>query len=541
MSPAIMARMTTAAQPPRAQPSLVLSATFLAVLLAVVRVALVVALPYQQAVGLFDDDAYYYFGVAKHIAGGDGSTFNGLDLTNGYHPLWLGVLVPVFALTEGRGALIAVAVVSSVLFIASARLLDKLGSVLGAPLAVTLSSAPLLMLGATGPSFWFSGMETGLLLLGLLALAVLFVRTNGFRSPSLTWQWAFGLGGVLAATVLARLDAIFIVLLVAVLAVLAWRHWGQRQMLHRALALAVVPTLGLGGYLLFNQLAFGTALPVSGQAKALGGPAGAETFSQFVEFPILAGQPLWMGAFALVAVPAAVVLAGRAGALAQSARMGLVTLVGGMLTVGYYTATSPWHLYPWYFYATPLALALAGPALIERLRVANSVLMIVTAAACIVALGAVGGRAMWVVERGADQYGLVEQASLAAARVADLAPPAAPLAMGDGAGAFGYHLGRPLVHLEGLVNSAEYLDALRAGRVTRFLNERQVRFFARVEPDTGTPNPAAGPGCSAYLEPIRGGGPKVPITVCASDLLFQLPSADGYVLRVWRYRPELNP
>ena len=43
------------------------------------------------------DDAYYYFKVAQNISEGHGSTFDGINPTNGYHPLWLWVCVPIFA------------------------------------------------------------------------------------------------------------------------------------------------------------------------------------------------------------------------------------------------------------------------------------------------------------------------------------------------------------------------------------------------------------------------------------------------------------
>ena len=46
------------------------------------------------------DDAYYYFKVAQNISEGHGSTFDGLNPTNGYHPLWALVCVPVFALAR---------------------------------------------------------------------------------------------------------------------------------------------------------------------------------------------------------------------------------------------------------------------------------------------------------------------------------------------------------------------------------------------------------------------------------------------------------
>ena len=35
------------------------------------------------------DDSYYYLQIARHLAAGDGFTFDGLNPTNGFHPLWL--------------------------------------------------------------------------------------------------------------------------------------------------------------------------------------------------------------------------------------------------------------------------------------------------------------------------------------------------------------------------------------------------------------------------------------------------------------------
>lgn len=42
------------------------------------------------------DDAYYYFKVAQNITEGLGSTFDGINMTNGYHPLWMLVCIPIF-------------------------------------------------------------------------------------------------------------------------------------------------------------------------------------------------------------------------------------------------------------------------------------------------------------------------------------------------------------------------------------------------------------------------------------------------------------
>lgn len=46
------------------------------------------------------DDAYYYFKVSQNISEGHGSTFDGINLANGYHPLWMLVNIPIFALAR---------------------------------------------------------------------------------------------------------------------------------------------------------------------------------------------------------------------------------------------------------------------------------------------------------------------------------------------------------------------------------------------------------------------------------------------------------
>jgi len=46
------------------------------------------------------DDAFYYYKTAQNIAEGKGITFDGFYPTNGFHPLWMVVCIPVFALAR---------------------------------------------------------------------------------------------------------------------------------------------------------------------------------------------------------------------------------------------------------------------------------------------------------------------------------------------------------------------------------------------------------------------------------------------------------
>lgn len=38
------------------------------------------------------DDGYYYLEIAQRVVRGEGTTLDGINPTNGFHPLWQGVL-----------------------------------------------------------------------------------------------------------------------------------------------------------------------------------------------------------------------------------------------------------------------------------------------------------------------------------------------------------------------------------------------------------------------------------------------------------------
>ena len=47
-----------------------------------------------------NDDAFFYFTVARNISSGYGITFDRLNPTNGFHPLWMAVCVLIFWLAH---------------------------------------------------------------------------------------------------------------------------------------------------------------------------------------------------------------------------------------------------------------------------------------------------------------------------------------------------------------------------------------------------------------------------------------------------------
>ncbi len=160
------------------------------------------------------DDAYYYFKVAQNISEGHGSSFDGINLTNGYHPLWMLICIPIFSLARFdlilplRIMLLVMAALSVATAILLFRLLKK------------QVGLPVAMLAA---AFWGlnleihaiitqQGMETGIVAFSIVLL--LYALQNFDKKPQVTARDYLKLAFLGLLVLFSRLDNIFLVLIV---------------------------------------------------------------------------------------------------------------------------------------------------------------------------------------------------------------------------------------------------------------------------------------------------------------------------------------
>jgi len=165
------------------------------------------------------DDAYYYFKVAQNISEGHGSTFDGINRTNGYHPLWMAICIPIFALARFD-------------LILPLRILFLVLSGLSAATAILLyrsiGKVFIPAIGALAAVYWvFSlvvliriykqGLETGIAaFLIVLLIYVLLGFENSWRSKTVTRKDLIILGILGALVIFSRLDLIFLVAFVGI-------------------------------------------------------------------------------------------------------------------------------------------------------------------------------------------------------------------------------------------------------------------------------------------------------------------------------------
>lgn len=440
------------------------------------------------------DDAYYYVEIARRIADGGGSTFDGLNTTNGYHPLWMLVCTIPFLLgLTGLAAVRVLLAVQAVLWGAGwwflggilgrsvdgwPKLAAKGRQAAGRPLPWVIGGFAFVL--AVTPEVTrvvVNGMESALVWVVGAVLLDAASRGSGrlVEGRSSRWRWTFG--AVLAVAVLARTDHVLLVAVVAVAVLFEGR--GGRSLVDQVRAtvpLLLPPAVTTAVFIAFNLVLVGIPLQISGDIKR------AE---------IHAGNAL----VALVAGGVGLVLlraAGRAGParrMVRTKRLATTTSWYGVFCLGllvYYTQLQAqiwlWYFAPLLVWGVVLLLTFLLDACEAGLVDAPEGRRPMAAVAPLVGvLGVpllVGCGFLWTSFVDPDIRSIQVTNAQAGKAISRDLPPDAVLASWD-AGALGFFADQPVVNLDGVVNSPEWFQATKDGpeAVRRFLDGEGVRYI----------------------------------------------------------------
>jgi hypothetical protein len=417
------------------------------------------------------DDAYYYFNVARNVVLGHGLTFDRMNATNGFHPLWMLVLIPVFAVMPNdperalRLVFVCVALVAVASGWAAYRAASRLAGRTAALVVLPALISPLL----SNPVL--SGLETGLLVWLLYEFFGACERDDLLATHASTTR-NLTLGLSLAALFLCRLDTVFLGFgLVAVL-LPRFRMAADRGALVRKLAivsLAACPPVAI--YLGWNALRFHHWMPISGMLKSTF-PVVSFSARELGFLDTLIGEAC-LGVATVVLGLAWIRPAWFEGPGARFGSSGWLAVTaawfGAWLHFLNRLLFMNWGVYWWHFASygpvALLALALALRPIVRRPRAA------IATAWMLLGLSLA---TLWfdTRHRGEKQERWIQAATWARSHL----PTDAVIGMTD-CGLFGYLSDRRTVNLDGVINSFAYWQALRERRLDRFLADEHVTHF----------------------------------------------------------------
>jgi hypothetical protein len=410
------------------------------------------------------DDTFYYFKTALNVSRGLGSSFDGINSTDGYHPLWLAILALVFKpLPDDMVLLTRVVFTLQVVLVWLGGLI--LSRLRGASGTRVLWPLVLVLANPFTAKIVLCGQETALqFLLSSAALAVwwsLRESPGGYRPRA----WA-GLAAVCVLATLARLDTVFFcAVLLATPLVLpgeAERAAGVAARLRTTvLGLAIFGCL-LGAFLVYRLAAFHHLMPVSGAIKQhlpddeVAPPAARIAV---IVLAVSGMVGLWLAANRRRSRMLALLTPAVAGALAVA-----------IYNFGIRGEMSPSLIRIWYLEPFDFAGALvAGAVLAIAWHRWPFATVFGGAAGLWLALSVFS----WNYRFERRSYNLYQAAERCSRWIDEHAAPGAVTAAWD-AGFVGAFTRKPVMNLDGLISSWEYKEEyLDRGKVDEFLSKRQ--------------------------------------------------------------------
>ncbi len=227
----------------------------------------------DKIVNLFYNDAFYYFTIATNYLHKGVFSFDGINPTNGFHPLWQIITIVLFKIASNSDfkiiltLLVCIVLTSSanILFFSSAYKITK--SKLLAFITIIPGYFYLIFGLAIGKHYSIispvNGMETSISLFLFSLLLYFLIRCSEGKQFYRFKYYTISL--LVSLLFLSRLDEIFIIY---TLLLYVFFSSDKSNRLLNSIKFLVFPILMISGYLIYNQLSTGMLLPVSGLQKS---------------------------------------------------------------------------------------------------------------------------------------------------------------------------------------------------------------------------------------------------------------------------------
>ncbi|OVE74144.1 hypothetical protein BVX94_01425 [bacterium B17] len=470
-------------------------ASFVVAAFAVWRLCLVTLLSVKDCIPLTTDDAFYYMNIALNIVNGKGVTFDGINLTNGFHPLWQMMLLPLYWLMPDEKVLTMriILVVQLIIYLAAILLITRFVRKRYGYIAVFPALAFFFV--SLYSNKFVEGMETPVQLIILISIIIYMSVRWCENSVSIGKDVCLGL--MIGLMGLARLETI--IFLVPCCFYILWHNCmhklGFWNLVIRGCRVGIPAVAMVSPFLIWNMVNFGSFATVSSSLKSSFphlsfSPELILRFSQWAIFVLICilyvlvlGLSKWVSFFKSIS-----------GKMTDGYR--ITILVYSCFVIMHFSLIllfSRWELAGWYFGFYILIIPLAsGPLLLAvkdvfaKGKLKNVFLPVYSLIIVALFSFAVFMQVFSTRYRlQGDSHEFYRPAYFAALWARDNTPKTAVFATTD-CGIFGYFSERSVVELDGIVNDYEYQEQLIASGLKNYLvseNVSYVREYAGIVPE----------------------------------------------------------
>lgn len=454
------------------------------------------------------DDAFYYFTIAHNVTHGYGASVDKVNQTNGFHPLWLILILPIFRMFDVRGdlpihlALTLASLIDLFTILMIIRIVELLSGErkLGIAAGIVYAFNPFVIFQIT------NGLETSIANASLAAFTLLVIVSVKARSQ-LRYAALVGIAGGLM--ILARTDSIFYFLLAV--SVSSWRKdvmFSLQYLTIIGLSAAVV----IFPWLVWSRISTGDWIQNSGVAVPFAihtrfvmehgsgfSAKLAEGIRQIMHPATLlrgdySGMPFIIGNLIWLLVVLGTLFWSRGRLDNTSARI-LIPLIASNFLVVIFHSGLRWYPRPWYF--VPAAITFVICLALGLRRWMGSPKILFTSAVFFLCYFMMSGYIAWQIGYYPWQRDMLTTKNWLDTHIADDA-----IVASFNSGIYSYYSKFQVINLDGVVNTAAF-NAVMEQEIFGYLQENAVDFL--VDSDHAILReygPFMGPGFPEQLDEL---------------------------------------
>ncbi|MBS3052187.1 MAG: glycosyltransferase family 39 protein [Candidatus Aenigmarchaeota archaeon] len=205
------------------------------------------------------DDAFIAFSIAKNIANKNLVSFDGVSITNGFQPLWVFIIAPLFKIIQNDSVIHLVLTASAMLDTLTIFLMYRIGRIIynhkvGILCSIIYAINPLFIF------FTLNGIEVSLTIF-LINLSLLYL----FSIKNFTFFKSILLGTILGLTILSRMDSVFLIIGSFAFVIIKFRK-NASQIFKYIIIVVISIIIVISPWFIWNYINFETFLPSSGKA-----------------------------------------------------------------------------------------------------------------------------------------------------------------------------------------------------------------------------------------------------------------------------------
>lgn len=449
--------------------------------------------------GIIPDDSFYYLTIARNIANGLGSTFDQSFPTNGYHPLWMMLILPIMTLRISEElSVYCVMILGAFIWCAGSIPLQKITRSLYISEQARIGMLLFYLFAPFNVYNSVNCLETSLVVYAFLLFGCFF---TGLTSKKKIYNWRFFVkyGFVCGIFFLSRTDsAIIIAIMSLALAIILITQKCKYKIISGFFLAGITGLIVILPWLIWNLKTFGSIMQTSGTALTYFAKDSASRIELLTSFDLISrsleyfigtfGSLLCFsitlsearhdvaGALIFFLIFTSIYIQSRGDTNHNESKLLVIACLTSYLVYFFAHAAIRWSVREWY-YAIPCLLIYSCLIKMAEYKLPKYSIVIAFAAVSV----------MWpsyyfgIGNKGGIYYNQITNRNWTDIRSFDESIPESIIVGHSDSGIAGFLMKRKVINLDGLVNS-QILSFYKTGKGDQYITTNNVQYVYTREP-----------------------------------------------------------